>query len=123
MGRRSTANAVRSLSDGPGVGISNLIVDPGSKSREELISGIPEGLLVTELIGFGVNTITGDYSRGAFGYWIKNGQISHPVSELTIAGTLDEIYKGIREVGSDLEIRSTINTPSILVEGLRVAGA
>ena len=122
MGRQSTANAVRSLSDGPGVGISNLIVDPGTMSRDELISGISEGLLVTELIGFGVNTITGDYSRGAFGYWIKNGKISHPVSELTIAGTLDEIYKGIRAVGSDLEIRSTINTPSLLVEGLRIAG-
>jgi len=122
MGRQSTANAVRSLSDGPGVGISNLIVDPGTKSREELVAGISEGLLVTELIGFGVNTITGDYSRGAFGYWIKNGKISHPVSELTIAGTLDDIYRGIREVGSDLEIRSTINTPSLVVEGLRIAG-
>lgn len=122
MGRKSTANAVRSLSDGPGVGVSNLIVSPGTKSREALIESISEGLLVTELIGFGVNTITGDYSRGAFGYWIKDGKISHPVSELTIAGNLDSIYKGIREVGSDLELRSSINTPSLLVDGLRIAG-
>ena len=83
---------------------------------------VSEGLFVTELIGFGVNTVTGDYSRGAFGYWIKNGQISHPVSEITIAGTLDELYRGIVGVGSDLEIRSSVNTPSLLVEGLRIAG-
>ncbi len=122
LGRHSTGNAVRSLSDGPGVGVSNLIVTPGTKSLEDLVAGLSEGLLVTELIGFGVNTVTGDYSRGAFGYWIKNGTITHPVSEVTIAGTLDELYRGIVEVGSDLEIRSSINTPSLLVEGLRIAG-
>lgn len=121
MRRQSTGNAVRSL-DGPGVGISNLMVNPGSKSQEELMAQVSEGLFVTELIGFGVNTVTGDYSRGAFGYWIKNGQISHPVSEITIAGTLDELYRGIVGVGSDLEIRSSVNTPSLLVEGLRIAG-
>ncbi len=120
--RHSTGNAVRSLSDGPGVGVSNLVVSPGTKSREELIAGISEGLLVTELIGFGVNTVTGDYSRGAFGYWIRNGAIVHPVSEITIAGTLDDLYRGIVEVGNDLEIRSSVNTPSLLVEGLRIAG-
>jgi PmbA protein len=98
------------------------VVSPGSRSQEELISGISEGLLVTELIGFGVNTVTGDYSRGAFGYWIQNGAIVHPVSEITIAGTLDDLYRGIVEVGSDLEIRSSVNTPSLLVEGLRIGG-
>ncbi len=120
--RHSTGNAVRSLSDGPGVGISNLIVEPGEKTPEEMMAGLTDGLLVTELIGFGVNTVTGDYSRGAFGYRIKNGQISHPVSEITLAGNLDDLYRGIVEIGSDLEIRSSINTPSLLVEGLRISG-
>ncbi|MCL4486354.1 MAG: metallopeptidase TldD-related protein [Nitrospirae bacterium] len=122
MRRHSTGNAVRSLGDGPGVGVTNLVVAPGPRSLDELVSGLSEGLLVTELIGFGVNTVTGDYSRGAFGYWIKNGTILHPVSEITIAGTLDDLYRGIVEVGSDLEIRSSVNTPSLLVEGLRIAG-
>ena len=77
---------------------------------------------MTELIGFGVNAVTGDYSRGAFGFWIENGEIVGPVSELTIAGTLDEIFQGIVEVGSDLRIRSSISSPSLLVESMRVGG-
>jgi len=122
LGRQSTANAVRSLGDGPGVGISNLIVEPGTLSQEALLKKAGTGLLVTELIGFGVSTVTGDYSRGAFGYWFEDGVILHPVSEITLAGTLDEIYKNVVDRGSDLEIRSSINSPSLLVEGLRIAG-
>jgi len=122
LGRQSTANAVRSLGDGPGVGISNLIVDPGTSTLDDLMKKAGKGLLVTELIGFGVSTVTGDYSRGAFGYWFEDGAILHPVSEITLAGTLDEIYKNIVDRGSDLEIRSSINSPSLLVDGLRIAG-
>ena len=113
---------MRSLGDGPGVGISNLIVDPGTSTLDDLMKKAGKGLLVTELIGFGVSTVTGDYSRGAFGYWFEDGAILHPVSEITLAGTLDEIYKNIVDRGSDLEIRSSISSPSLLVEGLRIAG-
>ena len=122
MGRETTGNAVRSLGDVPQVGVSNVLVDPGTKTKDELIRSIGSGLYVTELIGFGVNTVTGDYSRGAFGFWIENGEIVGPVSELTIAGTLDEIFQGIVEVGSDLRIRSSISSPSLLVESMRVGG-
>ncbi|MHB8544786.1 MAG: TldD/PmbA family protein [Leptospirales bacterium] len=122
MGRDTTGNAVRSLGDVPQVGVSNVFVDPGTKSKDELIRSIGSGLYVTELIGFGVNTVTGDYSRGAFGYWIENGEITGPVSELTIAGTLDEIFQRIVEVGSDFRLRSSISSPSLLVESMRVGG-
>ncbi|MHB1286295.1 MAG: TldD/PmbA family protein [Leptospirales bacterium] len=122
LGRETTGNAVRSLGDVPQVGVSNVLVDPGTKTKDELIRSIGSGLYVTELIGFGVNAVTGDYSRGAFGYWIENGEIVGPVSELTIAGTLDEIFQGIVAVGSDLRIRSAISCPSLLVESMRVGG-
>lgn len=78
--------------------------------------------MVTELIGFGVNTVTGDYSRGAFGYEVRGGEILGPLSEFTIAGTLDSLFSGIIGIGSDVSTRSSILCPSILVEGLRVSG-
>lgn len=123
LGRPSTGNAVRSLGDVPQVGISNVLVDAGDSSKEELIRAVGSGLYVTELIGFGVNTVTGDYSRGAFGYWIENGEITGPVSELTIAGTLDGIFQGISGVGNDLRIRGSLASPSLLVREMRVGGA
>jgi PmbA protein len=80
------------------------------------------GLYVTELIGFGVNAVTGDYSRGAFGFWVEDGEIQFPVSELTIAGNLDDMFQSIVEVGNDRRIRSSISSPSILLESMRIGG-
>ncbi|MHB1564054.1 MAG: TldD/PmbA family protein [Leptospirillum sp.] len=121
-GHKTTGNAVRSLGDSPSVGTSNILVTPGSSDRAALLKQMGDGILVTELIGFGVNTVTGDYSRGAFGYDVRGGEIMGPLSEFTIAGTLDSLFLGIIGVGSDLSRRSSIICPSILVEGLRVSG-
>jgi len=81
-----------------------------------------KGLLVTELIGHGVNNVTGDYSRGAVGYWVEDGEIQYPVDEITIAGNLKDMYQKIVEVGNDVDRRSNIMTPSLLLDGMMVAG-
>ena len=88
-----------------------------------MLSQCTEGFLVGELLGQGVNTVTGDYSRGAAGFWVEEGEIAYPVHEVTIAGNLREIFKGIRAVGSDVDLRGSIRCGSVLVEGLTVAGA
>jgi PmbA protein len=80
------------------------------------------GLLVTELIGFGVNLVTGDYSRGAAGYWVEGGEIRHPVEEITIAGNLRDMFRSIVAIGSDALIRGSRNTGSILIVGMTIAG-
>jgi PmbA protein len=120
---RTTGNAVRGLAGTPGVGPKNFYLEPGPHSPEEIIRSVQEGLYVTELIGFGVNTVTGDYSRGAAGIWIENGELSYPVSEITVAGNLSELFHHIAMVGSDLEFRGAIAAPTLLVEGLTIGGA
>jgi len=82
-----------------------------------------QGLLVTELIGHGVNNVTGDYSRGAVGYWIENGEIQYPVEEITVAGNLKDMFQKIIAVGNDIDQRSNIRTPSILIDAMMVAGS
>jgi PmbA protein len=121
-GRSTTGNASRSLGDAPHVGVSNILVEPGGRSKDELLHEMKRGLYVTELIGFGVNAVTGDYSRGAFGFWVEDGEIQFPVSELTIAGNLDDMFQSIVEVGNDRRIRSSIASPSILLGSMRVGG-
>jgi PmbA protein len=81
------------------------------------------GLLVTELIGFGVNTVTGDYSRGAAGFWVENGAIQYPVEEITIAGNLKDMFLRLREAGSDVDVRGNIRSGSLLIEELTLAGS
>jgi PmbA protein len=99
-------------------------VIPGSgKSQAELISKMGTGLIVQELIGQGVNGVTGDYSRGAVGHWVENGEIQYPVHEVTIAGNLRELYQRITAIGNDQDIRSGIRCGSILVEEMTIAGA
>jgi PmbA protein len=88
-----------------------------------MIGSIKRGLLVTELLGHGVNYVTGDYSRGAAGYWIENGEIAYPVQEITIAGNLRDMFMGIREVGADTLIRGSKQSGSILIDRMRIAGA
>ena len=103
-------------------GVHNLTVDAGSKSFEALLAEMGTGLLVTDLMGMGVNIVTGDYSRGAAGFWIEGGEIAYPVEEITIAGNLADMFAGIREVGADVDTRGGIRTGSLLVERMTIAG-
>ncbi len=122
LGLKSTGNASRGLTGAPGVGHGNLYLAAGEQTPEEMIRSLKRGLLVTELIGFGVNTTTGDYSRGAVGLWIENGEIAFPVSEITIAGTLQEMLAGIEAVASDLEFRGSLASPAILMREMTISG-
>ncbi|NNE38442.1 MAG: metalloprotease PmbA, partial [Gammaproteobacteria bacterium] len=103
-------------------GVHNLIIEPGPDSLDSMIKSMGKGLLVTELIGFGVNQVTGDYSRGAAGFWIENGEIQHPVEEITIAGNLAEMYMHIVTTGNDTDTRGNIQSGSIWIENMTVAG-
>ena len=107
---------------GPSAGPSNLYLTAGKPTPQELIADIKDGLYVTELLGHGANGVTGDYSRGAAGFWIENGQITYPVSEITIAGNLRPMYQSLTRA-NDLRFRGSINAPTCRVEGLTVAGA
>jgi PmbA protein len=114
LGMKSTANAG---------GVHNLTVEPGELDFDQMLRAMNTGLLVTELIGQGVNTLTGDYSRGAAGYWVENGEIQFPVEEVTIAGNLKDIFKSIVSVGNDVDLRGNTRTGSILISEMTLAGA
>ena len=117
----TTGNAQRGVSSTPSPGPSNLHLTPGAKSPQQLIAEIEDGFLVTGLIGMGVNLVTGDYSRGASGFWIEHGEPTYAVSEVTIAGHLLEMFKSL-EPANDLVFRYGTNAPTLRVEGLTVAG-
>ncbi len=122
LGLQTTANASRGLAGTPGIGPGNYFLQPGQKSAKELISGIKEGLYVTEFLGQGVNLVTGDYSRGASGLWISNGELGYPVEEITVAGNLKDLFFNISGIASDLEFRGSVAAPTIRVDGLTVGG-
>jgi len=113
LGLETTANAG---------GVRNLIFSPGASSFEALIARMERGLVVTEVMGQGVNLVTGDYSRGASGFWVENGEIAYPVEEITIAGNLRDMFSGLVAAGSDLEMRRNVQVPSLLIDGMTVAG-
>jgi PmbA protein len=113
LGMQSTANAG---------GVHNLTVEPGDYGFQQMLQAMNTGLLVTELIGQGVNTLTGDYSRGAAGYWVENGVIQYPVEEVTIAGNLKDMFQSVVAIGNDVDIRGNTRTGSILVEEMMLAG-
>ena len=113
LGMQTTANAG---------GSHNLIIQPGSLDRDGLLAQMGRGLLVTELLGHGINYVTGDYSRGAAGYWVENGKIAHPVEEITIAGNLKAMLAGIVAVGNDVQVRGSKQTGSILLDRMTIAG-
>jgi PmbA protein len=117
----TTGHAQRGVSSAPSPGPSNLHLSAGTATPDALIADIEEGFYVTDLIGMGVNGVTGDYSRGASGFWIVNGKRSYPVSEVTIAGNLIEMFRELTPA-SDLEFRFGTNAPTVRVEGLTVAG-
>jgi len=103
-------------------GVYNLLVAPGRENLSQLLKCLGSGLFVTEVMGQGVNQVTGDYSQGASGFWVENGEIAYPVDEATIAGNLSQMFKNISTVGSDLDVRAKLQTPSILIEDMMIAG-
>jgi PmbA protein len=110
------------VGESPSVGPTNLYLVPGTRTPQEIIGGIKQGLYVTELIGFGINMVTGDYSRGACGFWIENGELAYPVEEITIAGRLQDMFAGIEVVGNDLVFRGRIASPTVKIAEMTVAG-
>ena len=121
LGLPPTGNGSRGLGGPPGPSTSNLHLEPGQLSPEQMIGSLKQGLYITELIGNSVNLVTGDYSRGASGFWIENGQLVFPVSEITIAGNLGDMFMTL-EPANDLIFKSSTNAPTCRVEGLTIAG-
>jgi PmbA protein len=122
LGLVSTGHAARGTGGPPHPSATNLYMEAGALSRKELIGDIKQGFYVTELMGMGVNGVTGDYSRGAAGFWIENGEIAFPVSEVTIAGNLKDMFLHLTPA-DDLEFRHGTNAPTCRIEGMTIAGA
>ena len=122
LGLKSTHSAARGLAGAPGIGCGNLYLEPGTHAPDQIIAQVPKGLYVTGLMGFGTNIVTGDYSRGAVGLWIENGQLTHAVEEVTIAGNLAEMFRGIVAIGNDLRFLGSVASPTLCVEGMTIAG-
>jgi PmbA protein len=122
LGMPSTGNAARSVGDSPSVGPTNFYLVPGTSTPEQIIGSVTRGLYVTDLIGFGINMVTGDYSRGASGFWIENGELAYPVEEITIAGNLKRMFAGIESLGNDLVFRGRIASPTIKLAEMTIAG-
>lgn len=121
LGLQTTGHATRGPSSPPGPAPTNFYLAPGTQSPKELLAGIASGFYVTELIGMGINMITGDYSRGASGFWIENGELTYPVSEVTVAGNLNGIFANL-SVANDLEFRYGTDAPTVRIDGMTVAG-
>jgi PmbA protein len=122
LGLRATGHAARSVGDAPGAAPTNFFLEAGPHTPEAIVATVRSGLYVTELIGFGVNGVTGDYSRGAAGLWIENGELAYPVEELTIAGNLRDMLRDIEMVGNDLVFRSSLAAPTLKIGRMTVAG-
>jgi PmbA protein len=122
LGMKTTGNAARGLTGNAGIGHGNFFIEKGVQTPERIIAGIPNGFYVTELMGYGVNIVTGDYSRGAAGLWIRNGELAFAVSEVTIAGNLKDMLLGLEVVGSDLEFRGSVAAPTLKIGEMTVGG-
>jgi PmbA protein len=122
LGLETTANASRGLAGTPGIGPGNYFLEPGTKVPKQIIGEIKDGLYITEFLGHGANLVTGDYSRGASGMWIVNGELAYPVEEITVAGNLKDMFNNISEIGTDLEFRGSVASPTIRIDGLTVGG-
>jgi PmbA protein len=123
LGMHSTGNASRGLAGNPGIGAGNFYLEAGTLTPEQIIGDIKSGLYVTETMGHGVNLVTGDYSVGASGMWIENGEIAYPVEEITIAGNLKDMYRNIVAIGNDLVFHGASAAPTIRIEGMTIAGS
>jgi PmbA protein len=122
LGRESTASASRGGGAGVGPSTSNFVLQPGTDSNEAIVKATPRGLYVTEMMGFGFNAVTGDFSRGAAGFWIEGGELAYPVSELTISLNVDDLWQRLDAVGSDLDLRTATAAPTLRVAKMTVAG-
>ena len=122
LGLKTTGNATRGIAGNAGVGPGNFHLTPGTKAEAEIVAGVRNGLYVTDLIGGGANTVTGDYSSGAAGVWIENGELAYPVSEITIASNLMRMLMEVEEIGSELEFRSSIASPALLIREMTISG-
>jgi len=122
LGLKTTGNASRGLAGTPGTGSGNFYLEPGTRTQQQIIADIPRGLYVTEFLGFGVNLVTGDFSRGASGLWIENGELTYPVEEITVAGNLKDMLNNVAEIGNDLEFRSSLASPTVRIDGMTIAG-
>jgi PmbA protein len=111
------------VSGSPSVGAGNLCFEAGAFSPEEIVGGVSRGLFVTDLVGFGVNVVSGDYSQGAVGHWIERGRLTHPVHEVTIAGNLREMLHDVDAVGNDLVFRGSSASPTIRIRRMTVSGS
>lgn len=121
LGMSTTGHASRGASSTPSPSASNVVLDPGTRSPAEMMKELKRGLLVTQLIGSGANLITGDYSRGCFGFWFEDGEIAYPVAEITIAGHLLDMFTAL-EPANDLEFKHAVNAPSVFVGEMTLAG-
>jgi PmbA protein len=122
LGLKTTGNASRGITGNAGVGPGNFFIEAGEIAADKIISGVRQGLYVTELIGASANTVTGDYSAGAAGLWIENGELAYPVSEITIAGNLKQMLMNVEQVGADLEFRASIAAPTLLIREMTISG-
>jgi PmbA protein len=123
LNMKSTGNGSRGLAGNPGIGAGNFYLEAGTLTPGQIIGDVKNGLYVTETMGHGVNLVTGDYSVGASGIWIENGELAYPVEEITIAGNLRDMYKNIAAIGNDLIFRGASAAPTIRIEGMTVAGS
>jgi PmbA protein len=122
LGLKSTGNAARGLAGSPGIGAGNFFLQKGERTPQQIIGDIKRGLYITQFLGFGVNMVTGDFSRGASGLWIENGELAYPVEEITVAGNLKDMLNNITEIGSDLEFRGSTAAPTLRIDGMMIAG-
>jgi PmbA protein len=121
-GRTTTGNARGGIGSMPSVGVSNLVFEAGPHSYDEIVASVQDGLYLTELMGFGINITTGDISQGAAGFWIEDGKLAYPVSEINIAGNLKDLLAGIEMVGDDVEFLGATAAPTIKVNKMMVSG-
>ncbi len=122
LGMKSTGNASRGLAGTPGIGSGNFYLQKGERTPQQIIGDIKQGLYVVQFLGFGVNMVTGDFSRGVSGLWIENGELTYPVEEVTVAGNLKDMLNNISEIGNDLEFRGSTASPTLRIDGMMVAG-
>lgn len=122
LGLKTTGNAARGLTGNPGISSGNFFLQPGTRTPRQIIADVKQGLYITNFLGFGVNLVTGDFSRGAGGMWIENGEFAYPVEEITVAGNFKDMLNNISEIGNDLEFLGSTACPTLRIDGMTIAG-
>jgi PmbA protein len=122
LGLKTTGSAARGLTGNPGIGSGNFFLHKGTRTPQQIIGDVKQGLYITDFLGFGVNLVTGDFSRGASGVWIENGELTYPVEEITVAGNFKEMLNNISDIGNDLVFRGSTASPTLRIDGMTIAG-